>query len=95
MAAWKPAPARSIVACSLKPAPTSVSSMKAEKTLEMPIDATNAASGGRKPGVASSPRAVVRKSTSSSSGAASRAAADVLGGVGGGQSFVRFVETPD
>ena len=38
---WKPAPARSIVPWSVNPDVRSCSSMKAETTLEMPVDCTS------------------------------------------------------
>ena len=86
MAAWKPAPARSIVPWLVKPAVRSCSSMNADTTLLIPMEATKATSGGTKPGVWRSWRAVTRKfssETSPASSAAMRAAAEPVGGVGG------------
>ena len=50
VAAWKPAPARSMVSCPVMPTPMRISSMKAESTLLTPIETTKAHSARVKPG---------------------------------------------
>lgn len=46
---WKPAPISSMMASRTKPALCMVSEVNAETTLVTPIEATKAASGGKKP----------------------------------------------
>mmetsp|Transcript_7699 Transcript_7699/g.18643 ORF Transcript_7699/g.18643 Transcript_7699/m.18643 type:complete len:255 (+) Transcript_7699:523-1287(+) len=94
IATWKPAPISSTTSSRVNPALCMVSEVKADTTFVTPIEATNAASGARNPGVLRSFQAVAGNVNHSyGSPSASRCvcasasftawAAEEVGGVGG------------